>query len=35
MKDEAAVAEPNKPLLPTRTGEAHVLAVQRRRWVSE
>jgi hypothetical protein len=25
---------PNKPLVPTRTGEAPVLAAQRRRYVS-
>ena len=27
-----SVMLPNKPLVPTRTGEAPVLAAQRRRW---
>jgi len=31
MSIQVVVAEPNKPLVPTRTGEAPVLAAQRRR----
>lgn len=31
MSIQAAAAEPNKPMVPTRTGEAQVLAAQRRR----